>query len=74
MSMAASDTPNPSKHNVSQDHHECSPDERADLFVDDNITRALSRRLVRKLDLTLMPTVWLLYMLKNLDKGNISSV
>ncbi|KAF9885544.1 hypothetical protein FE257_012750 [Aspergillus nanangensis] len=43
-----------------------------DVFRDDKAARALERRLVRKLDLTLMPTVWLLYMLKNLDKGNIS--
>lgn len=34
--------------------------------------RAVERRLVRKLDLTLMPMLWLLYMLKNLDKFNIS--
>ena len=36
--------------------------------------RAAERRLVRKLDLTLMPIVWILYMFNYLDRNNIASV
>jgi hypothetical protein len=32
------------------------------------------RKLVRKLDMTLMPTVWVLYLFNYLDRNNIASV
>ena len=33
---------------------------------------AVEKSLVRKLDLTLMPTVWLLYLFNYLDRNNIA--
>ena len=36
--------------------------------------KAAERRLVRKLDLTLMPIVWILYMFNYLDRNNIALV
>lgn len=35
---------------------------------------AASRRIVRKLDMTLMPTVWILYVFNYLDRNNIALV
>ena len=40
--------------------------------VDDELYRRAERSLVRKLDLTLMPTVWLLYVFNYLDRNNIA--
>lgn len=34
--------------------------------------QAASRRIVRKLDMTLMPTVWILYVFNYLDRNNIA--
>lgn len=34
--------------------------------------RAASRSVVRKLDMTLMPMVWILYVLNYLDRNNIA--
>ena len=34
--------------------------------------RAMERRLVRKLDMTLMPVVWTLYLFNYLDRNNIA--
>lgn len=34
--------------------------------------RIKERKLVRKLDLTLMPTVWILYLFNYLDRNNIA--
>lgn len=34
--------------------------------------KAAERRVVRKLDLTLMPMVWILYMFNYLDRNNIA--
>lgn len=36
--------------------------------------RAAERKIVRKLDLTLMPMVWILYMFNYLDRNNIALV
>lgn len=36
--------------------------------------RAKERRVVRKLDMTLMPMVWILYLFNYLDRNNIASV
>ena len=36
--------------------------------------RQAEKRLVRKLDMTLMPMVWLLYMFNYLDRNNIACV
>ena len=68
--MDVPNSPSPRK-DVPTQQRECSPTDGVDPFGNDR-TRRLEKSLVRKLDLTLMPIVWLLYMLKNLDKGNIS--
>jgi hypothetical protein len=34
--------------------------------------QAASKRIVRKLDMTLMPTVWILYVFNYLDRNNIA--
>ena len=39
--------------------------------MDDNWHR-VSRRVVRKLDMTLMPMIWLLYLFNYLDRNSIS--
>lgn len=36
--------------------------------------RAAEMRVVRKLDMTLLPTVWVLYMFNYLDRNNIAQV
>lgn len=45
-------------------------------LVEDTIDQerwdAVEKSLVRKLDLTLMPTVWLLYLFNYLDRNNIA--
>ncbi|KAH6708926.1 major facilitator superfamily domain-containing protein [Leptodontidium sp. MPI-SDFR-AT-0119] len=41
--------------------------------IDDEVYRRTEKRLVRKLDLTLMPMVWILYMFNYLDRNNIAS-
>lgn len=38
----------------------------------DEAWRVRERRLVRKLDLTLMPTIWVLYLFNYLDRNNIA--
>ena len=43
-------------------------------LVNDPEYRAKEKKLVRRLDLTLMPTVWVLYMFNYLDRNNIASV
>lgn len=52
---------------ISADHHEdpgASP-------IDD-AWRARERRLVRKLDMTLMPMIWVMYLFNYLDRNNIA--
>jgi hypothetical protein len=39
---------------------------------DDEATRKLERQLVRKLDMTLMPVVWVLYFFNYMDRNNIA--
>lgn len=43
-------------------------------LVNDPEYRAKEKKLVRKLDMTLMPMVWVLYMFNYLDRNNIASV
>jgi hypothetical protein len=38
----------------------------------DEAWRVRERRLVRKLDMTLMPTIWVLYLFNYLDRNNIA--
>lgn len=38
----------------------------------DEDTRKVERRLVRKLDMTLMPVVWILYFFNYMDRNNIA--
>lgn len=40
--------------------------------IQDDHSRKLERSLVRKLDMTLMPVVWLLYLFNYLDRNNIA--
>ncbi|KAF2248079.1 MFS general substrate transporter [Trematosphaeria pertusa] len=40
--------------------------------VDDEATRRMEQRLVRKLDMTLMPVVWVLYFFNYMDRNNIA--
>lgn len=42
--------------------------------LDSPEARAAERRIVRKLDMTLLPMVWILYMFNYLDRNNIASV
>ncbi|KAK4502114.1 hypothetical protein PRZ48_005537 [Zasmidium cellare] len=44
----------------------------ATIDVDDETFRRHSRSLVRKLDCTMMPCIWILYMFNYLDRNNIS--
>lgn len=40
----------------------------------DEHTHAVEKRLVRKLDLSLMPVVWILYFFNYMDRNNIAQV
>lgn len=40
--------------------------------IEDEQWRATEKRLVRKLDMTLLPMVWLLYMFNYLDRNNLA--
>ena len=40
----------------------------------DEHTRAVEKRLVRKLDMSLMPVVWILYFFNYMDRNNIAQV
>lgn len=42
------------------------------VLVDDEFFKRTSRSLVRKLDMTMMPMIWTLYMFNYLDRNNIS--
>lgn len=39
---------------------------------DDPEWQSVQKKLVRKLDMTLLPTVWVLYMFNYLDRNNIA--
>jgi len=39
---------------------------------EDEARRRLEKKLVRKLDMTLMPVVWVLYLFNYLDRNNIA--
>lgn len=42
-----------------------------DIEIEEEAFQQHSRTLVRKLDFTLMPTIWILYMFNYLDRNNI---
>ena len=42
------------------------------LTIEDEARRRLEKKLVRKLDMTLMPVVWVLYLFNYLDRNNIA--
>jgi len=48
------------------------PEGLADDTIDQERWNAVEKSLVRKLDMTLMPTVWLLYLFNYLDRNNIA--
>lgn len=43
-------------------------------LIDEEVYRRHEKSLVRKLDLTLMPMIWFLYMFNYLDRNNIAYV
>lgn len=47
-------------------------DEEASVLVDNEFFQRTSKSLVRKLDMTMMPMIWTLYMFNYLDRNNIS--
>jgi hypothetical protein len=51
---------------------EDSKAEASSLHNYDEDQRSLEKRLVRKLDMTLMPVVWMLYFFNYLDRNNIA--
>lgn len=61
------------------DHIERAKSKEGDSKPNENVTAeedfaAVEKRLVRKLDLTLVPMVWLLYLFNYLDRNNIALV
>lgn len=59
------------------DHVERAKSTEGDVKLNENTTTdeefaAIEKRLVRKLDLTLVPMVWLLYLFNYLDRNNIA--
>ena len=47
--------------------------EKSETVVDEDM-RAMEKRIVRKLDMTLMPVVWVLYFFNYTDRNNIAYV
>jgi hypothetical protein len=45
-----------------------------ELSIENERRKAIEKSLVRKLDLTLVPMVWLLYLFNYLDRNNIAYV
>ncbi|KAF9893667.1 hypothetical protein FE257_009835 [Aspergillus nanangensis] len=75
MTMTTQNTSTPTKDIASgpiQSIRESNSEEALASDTNEESIRATERGLVRKLDWTLMPILWILYMLKNLDKFNIS--
>lgn len=63
------------------EHKESNPDlgmEKGEVVHDEHVDtpewRALEKKLVRKLDMTLLPVVWILYLFNYLDRNNIAYV
>lgn len=48
------------------------PEDMGENTIDEERWNAVEKSLVRKLDLTLMPMVWLLYLFNYLDRNNIA--
>jgi hypothetical protein len=47
--------------------------DKMEAVIDEN-TRIMEKRIVRKLDMTLMPVVWVLYFFNYMDRNNIAFV
>lgn len=62
----------PINEEASAEHIELDSTKAADQENQDESTRKLERSLVRKLDMTLMPVIWILYLLNYLDRNNIA--
>lgn len=45
--------------------------EKIEVVIDED-TRKMEKRIVRKLDMTLMPVVWILYFFNYMDRNNIA--
>ena len=56
----------------SVEHIDIGPTATANQEGPDEDIRKMERRLVRKLDMTLMPVVWILYLFNYLDRNNIA--
>lgn len=52
---------------------ELEQSEKIEVFEDES-TRKIEKRIVRKLDMTLMPAVWFLYFFNYMDRNNIAYV
>ncbi|OAK99377.1 MFS general substrate transporter [Phaeosphaeriaceae sp. SRC1lsM3a] len=50
---------------------EAEQTEKTELVIDED-TRRMEKRIVRKLDMTLMPVVWVLYFFNYMDRNNIA--
>lgn len=69
-------------HTMSKDKHDqfseciehCEKHESPGDVIDDGDFQRLSRSVVRKLDLTLLPIVWVLYLFNYIDRNSIRSV
>jgi hypothetical protein len=52
---------------------ELQQSEKTEIVLDED-TRKMEKRIVRKLDMTLMPVVWVLYFFNYMDRNNIAYV
>lgn len=50
------------------------PGDEPQAYIEDESTRVMEKRIVRKLDMTLMPAVWVLYFFNYMDRNNIAYV
>lgn len=62
----------PINEEASAEHIELDSTKAADQENQDESARKLEKSLVRKLDMTLMPVIWILYLLNYLDRNNIA--
>lgn len=72
-------SPSVKENTTGLEHKESSPDlsmEKGEVVHDEHVDtpewRARERKLVRKLDMTLLPVVWILYLFNYLDRNNIA--
>lgn len=59
------------KQEICEMHEYSTTNDLSSEIGDEDSFQRHSRSLVRKLDMTLMPTIWILYMFNYLDRNNI---